>query len=62
MGYVRMADGLGRQTVEIIDTFKDEFSVNFVPTHKNRLSDVPKRLYKIINKNYAKNYLFPLLI
>ncbi len=61
MGYVRMADGLGRQTVEVIDTFKDEMSVSFVPTHRNRLQDVPKRLHKILktkNRPLGKVILF----
>ena len=50
MGYVKMADGLGRQTVELIDAFKDEMSVGFVPTHRNRLQDVPKRLHTILKR------------
>ena len=50
MGYVRMADGLGRQTAELIDAFKDEMSVGFVPTHRNRLQDVPKHLHSILKR------------
>ncbi len=49
MGYVRMADGLGRQTVELIDALKDDMSIGFIPTHNNQLQDVPKRLHKILN-------------
>ena len=48
VGFVRMADGLGRQTAELIDAFKDEMSVGFIPTHRNRYQDVPKGILKII--------------
>lgn len=53
IGYVQMADGLGRQTVELIDTLKDEVTISFIPTHKKRMkgmNDVPRKVKQIISK------------
>ena len=48
MGYVRMADGLGRQTAELIAAFKEEMSIGFVPTHRTRKEDVPEGIWRIL--------------
>lgn len=49
VGPVRFADGIGRQSVELIDTLKDHLSINFIPTTEiKKLDDVPKLVQKII--------------
>lgn len=48
-GFIQMADGMGRQSVEIINVLKDYFDVHFAKTRDfNILSDVPKHILKII--------------
>lgn len=48
VGRAKMADGLGRQTVELIDAFKEEMRIGFIPTHRNRYQDIPKGVLRII--------------
>ncbi len=50
IGYMRMADGLGRQTVELINTFKNDLSINFISTQKNCFIDFPKKIKAIAKK------------
>lgn len=54
IGYVQVADGLGRQTVELIDALKDDVSINFIPTQKTVLRDVPAGVRSIISKETTK--------
>lgn len=52
VGVVRMADGLGRQSVEIIEALKNEVSVGFVQTSRPCYKDVPKNVARIIKNQY----------
>lgn len=47
-GFVDMADGLGRQSVEIIQTLKKKFDVHFQNTRDTHYKDVPKKLHKTL--------------
>lgn len=61
IGFVNMADGLGRQSAELIDTLKDDMTVNFVPTQKTKSRDLPEKIYKIVkkkNKTLGKVIIF----
>jgi glycosyltransferase involved in cell wall biosynthesis len=49
-----MSDGLGRQSVEIMDTMKDYVSVGFRATRKSVLTDVPFSIQKILKKAYSQ--------
>ncbi|MCH9631583.1 MAG: hypothetical protein S4CHLAM37_16070 [Chlamydiia bacterium] len=49
-GFVDMADGLGRQSVEIIQTLKKKFDVHFQNTRDTYYKDVPKKLHKTLKK------------
>ena len=42
VGFIDMSDGLGRQSVELIDALKDEVEVGFKPTRKSIMKDVPE--------------------
>lgn len=49
-GFIQMADGLGRQSVELISALKDHFDVHFKKTRTlHHLEDVPQDLYKILS-------------
>lgn len=50
IGFVNMADGLGRQSAELIDALKDDIAVNFISTRKSKPKDVPPGISKIVNK------------
>lgn len=50
IGFANMADGIGRQTVEIIDSMKNYMSVGFYPTQSSNLEDVPNHVRKIMSK------------
>lgn len=54
VGFVNMADGIGRQSVELIDVLRDHVSTNFISTRKANKKFVPKQVRKIIKKNSAK--------
>lgn len=54
VGFIDLADGVGRQSLELIDTFKNDCSVNFIPTRPSKLSDVSCSLKRIVRKNYRK--------
>lgn len=47
-GPVVMRDGIGRQAVELIQTIKDEVSVNFISTQPINYTDVPKSIIPLI--------------
>lgn len=50
-GFIQMADGLGRQSVELIDVLKERFDVHFQKTRpEHHLEDVPKALFKILQE------------
>lgn len=51
IGFVDMADGLGRQSVELMDALHKEIDVSFLPTRKKNIyNDVPKSIQNIIKK------------
>jgi len=51
-GFVKMADGLGRQCPDMIEALKDDFEIGFLPLAKSCLDDVyPSILPLIKNKN-----------
>lgn len=54
MGYICEGDGLGRQTAELIDVFRDEITINFVPTRKEKGSKIPSRFEKHLAKKQVK--------
>lgn len=61
VGYVNMSDGLGRQSVELINALKDSMSINFISTGKNSFQDVPPKVKKIIkqkSKDLGKVVIF----
>lgn len=52
IGFIHMADGIGRQSVEVMDALKDYISINFIKTRKNVKIDIPPGVRKILhNKN-----------
>lgn len=54
IGYVNMAEGLGRQSVELIDALKGDLKIDFIPTKKSYLHDVPKSVVEILNRSKGK--------
>jgi len=52
IGVVNMADGLGRQSVELIDMLKDKVKVGFLQTAQPCYKAVPKPIRKIIKNQY----------
>lgn len=54
IGFANMSDGIGRQSVEIIDTMKDSVSVGFRPTGSSNYLDVPATVQSIMNKRRSK--------
>ncbi|MBM3191935.1 MAG: glycosyltransferase [Chlamydiae bacterium] len=52
IGVVKMSDGLGRQSVELIDALKDEVSIGFVQTSRPSYKDVPASIKRIIKNSY----------
>lgn len=50
VGYISEGDGLGRQTVELLDQFGSEMKVNFVPTRKEKGSKIPERFQRYLAK------------
>lgn len=50
VGFVKMADGLGRQCPDMIEALKDEFDIGFIPLAPNILQDVKESILPIIQK------------
>ncbi len=50
VGSVCMADGLGRQSVELMSALGNKYSVNFIPTTEVKLQEVPSLARKILKK------------
>lgn len=49
-GFIQMADGMGRQSVELINALKDHFDVHFKKTRiLHNLTDVPENIHKILS-------------
>lgn len=51
MGYLNARDGLGKQTLDLIESFREEMRVHFVPTRKGKMWDVDPKLSKYIRKS-----------
>jgi glycosyltransferase involved in cell wall biosynthesis len=50
-GFIKMADGLGRQSVELMDNLKDDYDVHFRKTRSTYdLQSVPMHLDRILNE------------
>lgn len=54
VGFIHLKDGLGRQSAEIIDAFRNDLKVNFVPTRKRKTSDIPKRFHSLVKQKSPK--------
>jgi hypothetical protein len=54
IGFANMSDGIGRQSVEIMDAMKDYVSVGFRPTSSSDYKDVPPSIQKIMKKKRSK--------
>ncbi len=57
VGYIKMADGLGRQSVELIKTFKDDVKVSFHRTRGDReqgFDDVEPYIIPLLTKKYKR--------
>src|SRR5690554_3922700 len=57
VGYINMADGLGRQSVELIKTFQEDHIINFYRTRKKRqrgYNDVDPKVIPILKKQYKE--------
>ena len=48
IGFVKMADGLGRQCPDMIEALHQEFDVGFIPLQKIQWRDVPRSITKIL--------------
>ncbi len=55
VGRVHMADGLGRQSVEVIQALKDEIPLNFIATGRHNFQDVPHEVKKIVRAKHRKH-------
>lgn len=54
IGSVCMADGIGRQSVELLCELKKKVRVDFIPTTKTSLKDVPSIMKKVLRTRYKK--------
>lgn len=55
IGAVKMSDGIGRQSVEVIEALKDRLDITFFHTLKPCYKDVSKKVKKILKKK--KKYM-----
>lgn len=61
VGYAKMADGLGRQSVDLMNALYDEVSVGFIPFKGSDLTQVPERIQGLIkhpNKKLGKVIIY----
>lgn len=54
IGFADMSDGLGRQSVEILDTMKDEVSVSYRATRASKYLDIPFAIQKIMKQKRSQ--------
>lgn len=54
IGPVQMADGIGKQSIEVIDALKERVSIGFIPTGHLNLHGVPSAVKKIVQKKNKK--------
>jgi glycosyltransferase involved in cell wall biosynthesis len=50
IGPIKMADGIGRQSVELMDVLFEAVSINCIPISKPNFKDVPERVKNLIEK------------
>ncbi|MCH9631582.1 MAG: hypothetical protein S4CHLAM37_16060 [Chlamydiia bacterium] len=61
LGFIDMSDGLGRQSLELIQALKDDVDVGFKPTRKSKLADVPDSVASYLetaNKKLGKIVIY----
>lgn len=54
VGSACIADGIGRQSVELLAELQTQVTVDFIPTTKTCLKDIPKNLQKKLRNRYRK--------
>lgn len=54
VGSACMADGIGRQSVELLAELQNQVTVDFIPTTKTCLKDIPKNIQKKLRNRYKK--------
>lgn len=54
VGSVCMADGIGRQSVELLSELQKAVTVDFIPTTKTSLKDVPNNIKKNLRNRYKR--------
>lgn len=52
VGYINFADGIGRQTIGLIEELKNDLSINVIPTHKNNFTDVAPDIIHIASDSF----------
>lgn len=61
VGFIEMSDGLGRQSLELIQALKDDVEVGFKPTRKSCSKDIPEEIQHFLNsakKNLGKIVIY----
>jgi len=53
-GFIDMTDGLGRQSIELIEAFHQDINTSFVATRPNRLADVSPSLQKVATRKKSR--------
>jgi glycosyltransferase involved in cell wall biosynthesis len=53
-GFIDMTDGLGRQSIELIEAFHREFDTSFVPTRPTRFADVSQTLQRAVSRKKSR--------
>ncbi len=54
LGFVNLADGIGRQSWELLEALHHQYSVTFVSTRPNKLDGLDKNLVKIVEQGAEK--------
>lgn len=52
VGFIDLSDGVGRQSLELLDAFKQDFSISFLPTRPSKLNDVSSSLKRLLRQKY----------
>lgn len=53
-GFIDMTDGLGRQSIELIEAFHQDFNTSFVPTRPTRFADVSQSLQRVVSRKKSR--------
>lgn len=62
IGRIKMADGIGRQSIEVIKALQDDVSINFKRTELLDLTDVPKKVQDVLQKRGKDVKLAPVIL